>query len=459
MCVCVCAVSSVPCAKWVLLGSEDTGVRGERATIIRFKRPYNISPSSSSSDSYISPGEAPVDGPSSSSGFKSWRQGLQCGVSSGSDTSSPPADNASTTSSAGSTLFDSIYDRFMRPVFSAINAPGVIQAESGTAERIGTRTPEPAANSQSQPNTVSTKFRTLPTHRKSKSCSQISDPATPTPTNNNTPTMNALLRIQPHSIGDPGGISEGNQKVGGSDSGPQWDYSRVFDVYVHPSTFPEISSYHHSSREMESFLVRVKPSNVPRRVNSQSQGNQSDNIRPPRPAPSDTSSATETDNATSSVSDSRLEISRIVSVFAGLSSSFHDSQSDISDGGSSVKSDKPHSLIFPSSLVLRLRFATKLVLCPDNRVRPHPYLLPPNNPKDFVECKEVLKIAPGHIVMSHLVRRQLQIGAYSTVRVCHVREEDKLPTADGQVTVHVRTLDEKASLMSVVGCLCVCVCV
>ena len=444
--VCVYVVSSVPAATWVLLGSEETGLRGERATAITFKQPTNSSPCSSSSNSSTSPFEPRTslvtDG---SSGFK-W---AQCGGGSGSEGSSPPdLDNVSIASSTGSRLLDI----FVRPFFQTINSQGV--SDSGT-ERSGTRTPEPATSSQSPSKTVhvaASKPKPQHTHRKSKSCSQLSDSTPPNVKLSkyvDTPEMDALLRVQPHSIGGPDKIITGGDEGG---STLQWEYSRVFDVYVHPSTFPEISNYYHSSNELGSFLIRVGSahSSSLRKANSQSQGSRNENVRPSQPAPSDLSSIPENESVSAPVSESRLDFLRIMSAVAGLSSSFHDTQSDISDGGSSVKSDnKPQALVFPNSLVLRLCFATKLVRHGDGRVYPLPHPLPPTIPEVFTasECKEVLRIAPGHIVMSHIVQQQLRVGVCSRVRVSHVMEEGKIPAGQGQLTLYIRTLDKKASII------------
>ena len=435
MCVCVCVVSSVPAATWVLLGSEETGSRGERATAVTFRG--TPSPSSSSSNSYTSPTGSvnsadPTQPPFSK--FDSGRRDLLCaaGLGSGSEASSPESEidiggGASSTSSR-------LFDLFIRPLLTATNS---LQSENTGGERFGTSTLEPSI---SPPGTFS-KSQSSHKHRRSSSDSIV---RVKLPKYIETPDMDAVLRVQPHSIGGPDKYSMGDRGLCTS-SAPQWEYSRIFDVYVHPSTFPEISNYYHCSKQLGSFLVQVRPINVLKSV-SQSQGAQNE-PRPPQSASSDATTATDADSVSSPVSDTKLDISRIFATIAEWSSpSSLDPQSDASsDGGSSIRSTTPQSLTFASSLVLRLCFATELVSCKDGRVRPLPHPPLNSNPEDLAENQEELKIAPGHIVMSHIVQQQLQIGACSLVRVSHVVEEGRLPTTRGLVTVHIRSLDEKPS--------------
>ena len=519
VCVCVTAVSLLPVATWVLLGSEDTGTRGERATAIIFQQPsQHTSPCSSRSSSssyYVSP----VDSSSSTvDGYGSYVEPswllrsssrLQCGGGGGggvgSSSEDSPSDveveNASITSSAGSRLFELVRS-FINP---AINSQGVIQAESGGGqERTGsggggeTRTPEPATTttSSSSPPTFVSKRKKISSshHRKTKSCSQISDSGNSSPTAVaamaatvklpkyvETPEMNALLRVQPHSIGGPaeeifpgGNIMEEEKEEGGTDS--TWDVTRVFDVYVHPGTFPEISNYYYCSQELGSFLVHVRPAIPPRKLPGpppQSQDGSNEAVETARPAPPTMQSSVDTSSSSIADGDSRfsspvsekgLELSRLISAVAGFSQSFGDGHSDAaatSESGesSNVKPDKSRSFVLPDSLVLRLCFATKLVSCSDGMVRPLPDPPPPPPPPplplplrsklplEFAGYDEILEIAPGHVVMSHVVRRQLRIGACSLVRVTHVKEEGRLPTAHSHATVHIRPLDPKESIM------------
>ena len=257
--------------------------------------------------------------------------------------------------------------------------------------------------------------------------------------------MDTLLRVQPHSIGGPDKYS---MKDGGQSSHgpPQWEYSRLFDVYVHPSTFPEISNYYHSSKNLGSFLVQIKSAN-PLKASSQSQGNQNE-IQPPQPPQSADPAGADANTITSSISETRLELSRLFSTIAEFSSPSHDTDSDMSDGSSKSATSQP--LTFAKALVLRLCFATKLVSGEDGRVcpLPHPPSSDPGKPSEGqLECKEVLKVTPGHIVMSHIVQRQLQTGACSLVRVSHVSDEGRLPASKGPVTLHIRPLDTKASIL------------
>lgn len=437
-------VSSEPAAKWVLLGSEETGARGERATAIRFKGAP--SPSNSTSSSYTSPtGSVKANDssdPHPGAAFTSIRKDLLCatGMVSGSEGSSPESDidNVSVSSSASSRLFELLW----RPFFTSASTQRSIPSDD--LERSGTRTPEPAI---SAPPTFFKPQEAQSKHKKTKSWSHPTDTGfrVKLPKYIDTPPMDTLLRVQPHSIGGPDKYSmrEGQQSSHGP---PQWEYSRLFDAYVHPSTFPEISNYYHCSKELGSFLVQVKSAHPPKAI-SQSQGNQNE-IQPPQP-PQPAESTTDADSIASPISQCRLEISRIFSTIAELSSPEHDADSDASGNGSSVKSATPQSLTFAKTLVLRICFATKLVSCENGRVHPLPY--PPSEPgepvESQVESKELLNIAPGHIVMSHIAQQQLQIGACSLVRISHITEEGRLPAGKGQVTVHIRPLDIRASIL------------
>lgn len=438
-----CAVSSEPAAKWVLLGSGETGTRGERATAIRFKGAP--SPSNSTSSSYTSPtGSLRADESSdhlSAPTFSSKDLLCATGMVSGSEGSSPESDidNVSVSSSASSKLFELLWRPF--PFFNVTSTQRSLPQED--LERSSTRTPEPAV---SAPPTFLQPQEAQSKHKKTKSWSHPTELRVKLPKYVETPSMDALLRVQPHSIGGPDKyfMKEGGQSYHGP---PQWDYSRLFDVYVHPSTFPEISNYYHCSKNLGSFLVQVKSANPPKAI-SQSQGNQNE-IQPPQPPQPPQAADTATGDAIMSpLSETRLELSRIFSTIAELSSPAHDAESDRSD--SSTKSATSQPLTFAKTLVLRLCFATELVSCEDDRVRPLPHP-PSSDPGELsesqLESTEILRVAPGHIVMSHIVQQQLQTGACSLVRVSHVSDEGRLSTSKGQVTVHIRPLDKTASIL------------
>lgn len=441
-----CAVSSEPAAKWVLLGSDETGARGERATVVRFKGAP--SPSNSTSSSYTSPtGSVKADDSSdhlSGPSFSSVGKDLLCatGMVSGSEGSSPESDidNVSVSSSASSKLFELLWRPF--PFFNVTSTQRSLAPED--SDRSSTRTPEPAV---SAPPTFLQPQETQFKHKKTKSWSHPTDPGfrLKLPKYVETPSMDTFLRVQPHSIWGPDKYS---MKDGGQSSHgpPQWDYSRLFDVYVHPSTFPEISNYYHSSTNLGSFLVQVKSANPPK-ASSQSQGNQNE-IHPPQPPQSADPTGSDANTITSPISETRLELARLFSTIAELSSPAHDTESDTSDSSSKSATSQP--LAFAKTLVLRLCFATKLVSCEDSRVCPLPHP-PSSDPGELSEsqldCKEVLRVAPGHIVMSHIVQQQLQTGACSLVRVSHVSDEGRLPASKSQVTLHIRPLDMKASIL------------
>ena len=458
-CVGVCVVSSEPAATWVLLASEETGLRGETATVIRFKSAYSSSTSSSvgsiasptGSEQANSSGSDQIPSPHSRSVWNNLprRSDLICvgGLGSGSEASTPESEieTSSINSSAGSRFFDYL----MRPFFPLPASSHTSFPLESTSHRTGSKTPEPTISSA--PSTVSkpaSRSSGQQKHKKTKSWSHSSDPNArlTLPKYVETPDMNAVLRVQPHSIGGPDKFSMKGAR--GTTSGPQWDYSRIFDVYVHPSTLPEISNYYHFSKHLGSFLVQVKSLNTSSKTTAlqSSVANQNQNeSRSTLP----TSSSVDSDNISSPVSDTRMELSHIISTLAGLTS---DVQSDASDASSSsARSAKPPpNLALSDSLVLRLCFATKLVSCGDNnRVYPitHPPLEDSKETLPESEIREELKIAPGHIVMSHIVQQQLQISTCSPVQVCHVTEEERLPKSHTHVAIHIHTLDEKAALL------------
>ena len=430
------AVSSDPAATWVLLGSEDSEKRGERATIIRFK-PVTSPSSTSSSIGSIEPPVNSSDHPNSV---------LPCpfpknpslpstpadsnGGGSGSEVTSPDSDvDTSSLASSASSLLWELVRRFRAKQLSP-QTPPVSTAEG---LRSGSKTPEPSISAPPTfPHSASNSTH-QPKHKKTKSWSHSAEMESKPvlPPYVETPEMNAILRVQPHPIrevGWPEKNLEGDTIL--------WESSRIFDAYVHPSTFPEFSNHYFSTGHLGSFLVQVTAVHPPPTIMSNStQQQQPDSTEDPTSNGFDQPESKKLDHSESfPASDTALQLSQIMSAVAGL----------VGQPDKQEKPVSPPKLSLPCSLVLRLCFATKLV-CWDKKIKP--FIFPPHDDsREHQESDEVL-IAPGHILMSDIVQRQLLIGSCGLVQVSQVVEEARLPTAHCFVTIRLHSLDEKQVLL------------
>ena len=188
-----------------------------------------------------------------------------------------------------------------------------------------------------------------------------------------TPTMKANLRVQPHPIK---GIKSATQRDSKS-----WYHERIFNVFVHPSTLPEVYHYMQKKSPRGSFLVELYPILQP-------------NGRDPKRA-----------------------------------ESVPDSSSIDSSGGQVGKNSSQDNSGLPSSLVVKLCFATEILVSQDGFST---HISEGREEKAFSLEENVLKVPVqiGHVVMSDLVRQQLAIKECSRVIISHVLDSWKMSIAD-----------------------------
>ena len=201
------------------------------------------------------------------------------------------------------------------------------------------------------------------------------------------PMMSARVRVQPHEI--TGVCSRDESSLSSVES---WSQERLFDMFVHPSTIPEVFHYWYSL-DTEPFPVELVP------------------IKPATSEPKESKSTTVQDDLNELKAESR----------------------SVSSTQSST--DAPASSPLPSSLVVRLCFATKLriqygemvgVVDDDSPQREQ------SEGEDRKETSESLEVPVnvGHVLISDMVRLQLGIKACSLVRLLHVKDAWRIPYTD-----------------------------
>ena len=225
------------------------------------------------------------------------------------------------------------------------------------------------------------------------------------------PMMSAKVRVQPHEI--TGTCSRDESSLSGEES---WSQERLFDVFVHPSTIPEVFHYW-ESLDTQPFPVELVPV---KRVTSE---------------PKEIKTTTVQDDLNELKAESR----------------------SVSSTQSSA--DPPASSSLPSSLVVRLCFATKLRVQYGELVGVVDDDSPEQEQSDQEEKKETLEslevpVNVGHVLMSDMVRLQLGIKACSLVRLLHVKDAWRIPYTDKPSLTLQPLRPEHVSV-----CVCVCVCV
>ena len=205
-----------------------------------------------------------------------------------------------------------------------------------------------------------------------------------------TPRMDANLRVQPHPIRGLRPSVANLELLNSSESRQLWCHKHAFDVYVHPSTLPEVYHYLQKRSTLGAFLVEVIP--IPQ-LNKYVQKNTESAIR-------------------------------------------YDGQESVD--GSEARTGRPDSGL-PSSLVLRLCFATKVVVDASGMI---PCLSPvypteecgtdggANTSEKRTESLLEVGVKAGHVLMSDLVRRQLEIKECSRVQIRHVQDSWKMSFVD-----------------------------
>ena len=219
-----------------------------------------------------------------------------------------------------------------------------------------------------------------------------------------TPKMKAFLRVQPHSMHYNGTrLSTCRAETSLS----LWNYERIFDVFVHPSSIPEVFHYVQHYPNV-SVLVELKPVEPPYAQKPQS-GVGDNTAQEPQPRNKGTEDPP--DILTDMREFGLIAKSDQASKLPDRSSRSPEWFSRLSDG-------------FASSLVVRLCFATK-IQCSDKGITS---VISGDKSKDInasMPKSFETPVAVGHIVMSHMVRQQLKISECSLVQLLHVKDEWK----------------------------------
>ena len=209
----------------------------------------------------------------------------------------------------------------------------------------------------------------------------------------NTPRMDANLRVQPHAIT---GLRQSYGKFTSDEE--LWCLENIFDVYVHPSTLPEVYHYLQEMTPNSAFLVEIVP-----------------------------------------IQQMNKYVPKNTETLVKL-----DSLSDLGDQSEAKDvMSKPESSL-ASSLVVRLCFATEVIveesyMC--GKVSGiHPVGTEEGELGEGRGTTSILLEVPvkvGHVVMSDLVRQQLEIKQCSRVRLLHIEDCWKMAFADGiKIVIH-----------------------
>lgn len=214
-----------------------------------------------------------------------------------------------------------------------------------------------------------------------------------------TPKMKVQLRVQPHSM-----------HYRAENLSSLWNYERIFDVFVHPSSIPEVFHYVQHYPNV-SILVELKPVEPPYAQKPQSGvGDNTEQESQPR---NKETRDKETRDSSDILTDMRefglIAKSDQVSQLSDRFSKSPEWFSRLSDG-------------FASSLVVRLCFATK-IQCSDKGMTS---VISEAKDVDAAvsKCLET-PVKVGHIVVSHIVQQQLKIRECSLVQLLYVKDEWK----------------------------------
>ncbi len=189
------------------------------------------------------------------------------------------------------------------------------------------------------------------------------------------PHMCVDVRVQPHPIT---GVYCLNSQ---SDRG-LWRQDQLFNIFVHPSTIPEIFLYW-QSYSTEPILVEIMPTYLP---------------------PSD------------------LKESKSNPAGEDHANTKHDTRS--------VSSETTLASPLPGSLVVRLCFATRIRLLKGViACRIEDGCCDEQSEDLDTDCID-FRVAVGHVVMSDIVRQQLRIKNCSLVRMLHVKDEWRISYTD-----------------------------
>jgi hypothetical protein len=203
-----------------------------------------------------------------------------------------------------------------------------------------------------------------------------------------TPGLSAHLRVQPYFTADVA-----NEE---SDDG-LWIPERAFDVFVHPSSLPEV--FLSLEDKTSAILVDLVP------IES-----------PPKPPQS------REDQGRSGGQDPDFEIKRVTPIL------------EKQPVGGSEREQKG----LPASLVVRLFFATKVLRKDDKMVAL--FVSDDSNVKSYE-----IPIEIGHVLVSDLVRHQLGVAMCSGVMLNHIKDEWRIAYRQAP-SVHIQPIDPPAQV-------------
>ena len=316
----------------------------------------------------------------------------------------PPSSTEMNQSSAGSWLGSSSSSPRYKQVLNEIKHTvplytGPMYAGTAPPRRVTTPDPTPPAPSKST-GSEPTDQVSKPSHRRWKTWHSETEfnrhpPIASRGRQSPTPRMSVRLRVQPHNCW---GISSFRNR---SETDGYWSHEHLFDVFVHPSTIPEIF-LHWQHLNDESILVEIRPTE--RKILETKESKNGKSLDP--------------------------------------SSKILEDLNDLKDSQSvsSVQSSNESSTSspWPSSLVVRLRFATKIKLVRGEievHIEDGPFgdetkdTKMKGNQEDSSGLADV-QVQVGHVVMSDVVRQQLMIKTCSQVRLLHVKDSWRVPPAD-----------------------------
>lgn len=200
----------------------------------------------------------------------------------------------------------------------------------------------------------------------------------------NTPGLSAHLRVQPYFPAD----------AANEEADCLWIPERAFDVFVHPSSLPEV--FLSLDDKMSAILVDLVP------IES-----------PTKPLQS------REDQGRSGGQESDFEIKRVTPIV------------EKQPVGGSEREQKG----LPASLVVRLFFATKVLRKGDKMVA----LLAGGGDSVVVKSDEI-PIEVGHVLVSDLVRHQLGVAMCSGVMLNQVKDEWRI-TYKQAPSLHIQPMD------------------
>ena len=231
-----------------------------------------------------------------------------------------------------------------------------------------------------------------------------------------TPRMDACVRVQHHSIA---GLRQLHQYSSVVNQDNLWTMDRVFDIFIHPSTLPEI--YHYLGiTNSEAFLVELLPISFEKSAFKFPDAGGVGSM-------SDLALAGSSSSDASAKSDSSLPHSVVVRMFFATSVI--------------VEKESMYGVVSESLSLDDFHTAGGVAGSSDDDVDPPPFPWK-------VAVKE------GHVVMSDLLRQQLEVHDCSRVRLMDVLDKWKIPATENINVSLYPVYPGKVSQVGVAVCIC-----